>query len=255
MKVNYRIVIPARMASQRLPGKPLILINGEPLVQHVFRRAKESSAKSVVIATDSAEILDVCRAFGADVLMTSARHESGSDRIAECIDSLGWDDETLVVNLQGDEPLMPPRCLDQVAEILQSEPDAAVASLYWPIETAEQVEDSNVVKVVTDQAGRALYFSRSAIPHSRGTPVATALVEGAAWRRHIGLYAYRASALRAFTTMPVSSLEGLEKLEQLRFLEAGQTIRMAHADHFIPAGVDSPDDLERVRKILSGAAD
>lgn len=254
MRADYRIVIPARLASQRLPGKPLILINGEPLIQHVHRRARESSAKSIVIATDSAEILEACRTFGADVVMTSGDHESGSDRIAECIDVLGWNDDTLVVNLQGDEPLMPADCLDQVARVLQSAPDAAAASLYWPIETVEQVEDSNVVKVVTGHDGRALYFSRSVIPYPRGSSMATALEEGALWCRHIGLYAYRAGALRAFTSMPASPLERLEKLEQLRFVEAGQIIRMERAGHFIPAGVDSPEDLYRVREILSGAA-
>jgi 3-deoxy-manno-octulosonate cytidylyltransferase (CMP-KDO synthetase) len=255
MNADYRIVIPARMASQRLPGKPLILINGLPLIQHVYSRAKESSANSIVVATDSTEILKACHAFGADAVMTSSEHQSGSDRIAECIDTLGWTDETLVVNLQGDEPLMPAACLDQAARILNSAPDAVAASLFWPIDTAEQAEDSNVVKVVTDQAGRALYFSRSVVPYPRGTDIATAMDAGAVWHRHIGLYAYRAGALRAFTTMPVSPLERLEKLEQLRFLEAGSVIRMERADCFIPAGVDSPEDLERVQNILSGVAD
>ena len=255
MNPGYRIVIPARMASQRLPGKPLLFINGQPLIEHVYRRAMESSAQSIVIATDSAEIQSAARAFGAEAIMTSQAHESGSDRIAECIDIMAWPDETLVVNLQGDEPLMPEACLDQVAALLHKAPDADVASLYWPIESAREVEDPNVVKVVMDQAGKALYFSRSVIPYPRNSCVGTAMQGGAAWYRHIGLYAYRAGALRGYTAMSASPLEQLEKLEQLRFLEAGKVIRMEQACSAIPAGIDTPADLERVRKLISGARD
>lgn len=255
MKPAYRIVIPARMASQRLPGKPLLSIKGQPLVEHVYRRAMESSAQSVVIATDSIEIQSAARAFGAEAIMTSDAHESGSDRIAECIDIMDWPDETLVVNLQGDEPLMPAACLDQVAALLHETPDADVASLYWPIESAREVEDSNVVKVVTDRAGKALYFSRSVIPYPRNTSIGAALQGGASWYRHIGLYAYRAAALRAYTAISPSRLERLEKLEQLRFLEAGKFIRMERACSFIPAGIDTPEDLERARQLFSGARD
>jgi 3-deoxy-manno-octulosonate cytidylyltransferase (CMP-KDO synthetase) len=255
MNPGYRIVIPARMASQRLPGKPLLSIHGQSLIERVYRRAFESSAQSVVIATDSNEILSAARAFGAEAVMTSRSHESGSDRIAECIDIMAWPDETLVVNLQGDEPMMPEACLDQVAELLHKAPDADVASLYWPIESTLEVEDSNVVKVVMDQSGKALYFSRSVIPYPRNTSIGTVMQGGASWYRHIGLYAYRAGALRAFTAMSVSPLERLEKLEQLRFLEAGKVIRMEPACCVIPAGIDTPADLERVRKLLSGAGD
>lgn len=254
MNTGYRIVIPARMQSQRLPGKPLLSINGRSLIEHVYRRALESSAKSIVIATDSAEIKAAATAFGAEAIMTSAGHASGSDRIAECVDIMGWSDQALVVNLQGDEPLMPEACLDQVAGMLQKSPDADVASLYWPIDTARDVEDSNVVKVVSDRAGKALYFSRSVIPHPRNSSIEAAMREESAWYRHIGLYAYRAGALRAFTALPVSPLERLERLEQLRFLEAGKVIRMERACSFIPAGVDTPEDLERVRNLISGAA-
>jgi 3-deoxy-manno-octulosonate cytidylyltransferase (CMP-KDO synthetase) len=165
---------------------------------------------------------------------------------------MGWPDATLVVNLQGDEPLMPPNCLDQVANILQQAAGADVASLYWPIDTPAAVHDSNVVKVVVSGAGQALYFSRSVIPHPRNVSVEAALQAGAGWNRHIGLYAYRASALRAFTKMPASTLESLEKLEQLRFLEAGRRIVMECACEFIPAGVDTAEDLERVRKLQTG---
>jgi 3-deoxy-manno-octulosonate cytidylyltransferase (CMP-KDO synthetase) len=165
---------------------------------------------------------------------------------------MGWPDDTLVVNLQGDEPLMPPACLDQAAELLHQAPDADAASLYWPIDTPGEVHDSNVVKVVVSGEGRALYFSRSVIPYPRNVSVEAAMQAGARWNRHIGLYAYRAGALRAFTKMQVSPLESLEKLEQLRFLEAGRRIVMERACEFIPAGVDTVEDLERVRKLQTG---
>jgi len=249
MSAPYHIVIPARMASQRLPGKPLLDIGGRSLLEHVYRRACKASAQSVVIATDSEEICAAVASFGGDAVMTSPDHQSGSDRIAECIDIMNWPDATLVVNLQGDEPLMPPGCLDQVANILQQAAGADVASLYWPIDTPVAVHDSNVVKVVVSGAGQALYFSRSVIPHPRNVSVEAAMQAGAGWNRHIGLYAYRASALRAFTKIPVSTLESLEKLEQLRFLEAGRRIVMERACEFIPAGVDTAEDLERVRKL------
>lgn len=250
--MDYRIVIPSRMASQRLPGKPLIQFAGRSLIEHVYRRAREASARSVVIATDSREIMEVAERFGAAVVMTSSEHESGSDRIAECTEIHGWSDDTLVVNLQGDEPLMPAACLDQVAELLARTSGADVASLYWPIETGEEAGDPNVVKVVLDGAGNALYFSRSLIPYPRNRAgVAAGPSEGQKWNRHIGLYAYRAGALRSFAGMTPTPLESTEKLEQLRFLESGRRIVMARACEFIPPGVDTPEDLERVRDILS----
>ena len=251
MSAGYHIVIPARLASERLPGKPLISIGGRSLVEHVYRRACEAPALSVVIATDSKEIQDAASTFGAEVVMTAATHTSGSDRIAECTEIKGWSDETLVVNLQGDEPLMPAACLDQVAQLLMREPCADAASLYWPIETPEEVEDHNAVKVVVDSFGKALYFSRSVIPHPRNLSVSDAMQAGTVWNRHIGLYAYRAGALRAFTQMPTGPLERLEKLEQLRFLEAGRHIAMERASQFIPAGVDTPGDLERIKTLIT----
>lgn len=254
MKFEYQIVIPARLASQRLPGKPLIRIGRRTLIEHVYRRALEASAQSVVIATDSSEILEAATGFGCKAVLTSTEHESGSDRVAECADIMGWPDDTLIVNLQGDEPLMPARCLEQSAALLQENPGADVSSLYWPIDCAETIQDSNVVKVVCDLSGYALYFSRSVIPYPRGTTVDDGIRAGAGWNRHIGLYAYRASALRAFTTMKPSPLERLERLEQLRFLETGRHIVMARACEFIPAGVDTPGDLERVGNLLAGSA-
>lgn len=259
MTTPYHIVIPARMASERLPGKPLIEIAGRPLIEHVYRAARAASATQVVIATDAEAIAERARAFGAEVVMTSAAHQSGSDRIAECAERLGWDGRTVIVNLQGDEPLMPPACLDQVAELLAADSEggfaADAASLWWPMTRADEVADPNAVKVVTDSRGAALYFSRSVIPHPRGAgglaaALESALGAGAAWKRHIGLYAYRTEALQAFTAVGPGQLERLENLEQLRFLENGRRIVMAQAAEPIPAGVDTPDDLRRVRALL-----
>lgn len=249
MSGGYHIVIPARMASQRLPGKPLADLAGKPLIRRVHERAMESTADSVVIATDSREILDAANSFGAVAVMTARRHQSGSDRIAECADLLGWPDEAVIVNLQGDEPQMPARCLDQVAGLLKRMPGADVASLCRPIEDAREVADPNVVKVVMSEDGLALYFSRSAIPYARDfTTTDEALAKGTAWYRHVGVYAYRAGALRAFTSMAPTPLELTERLEQLRFLESGQRIAMAPACEPIPPGVDTPGDLQRVRE-------
>ena len=249
MNADYSIVIPARMASQRLPGKPLLEIAGRPLIEQVYRSACKAHAGDVVIATDDRKIFDAALEFGARVSMTSPDHRSGSDRIAECVDQLGWNDDHLIVNLQGDEPLMPPVCLDQVAALLAGDPGADVASLFWPLENGKEASNPNVVKVVVDQAGYALYFSRSAVPYVRiSQSVGGALESGIACKRHIGLYAYRAGALRAFTAMDATPLEETERLEQLRFLETGRQIRMARACEFIPAGVDTPEDLGRVRK-------
>lgn len=248
---KYNIVIPARMASSRLPGKLLLDIAGQPLIEHVFRRACCAAAQKVVIATDDVQILEVARGFGADVVMTSATHLSGSDRIAECSDRLDWDDQQLVVNLQGDEPLMPAVCLDQVAALLAADPAADVASLYWPLDSSEEIANPNVVKVITGQGGHALYFSRSVVPYPRNWDnLEAALQAGINWHRHVGLYAYRVKALRAFTAMQPTPMEAVEKLEQLRFLESGRKIRMAQACQFIPAGVDTEQDLERVRAII-----
>jgi len=247
----YHIVIPARLSAQRLPNKPLAMIAGRSLIEHVYRKACESNTDSVIIATDSAEVFEVAESFGANVLMTSADHLSGSDRLAECIEIMGWPDDAVVVNLQADEPLRPAVCLDQVASLLENSPDSEVASLYFPIQTAQEILDPNVVKVVLDSSQRALYFSRSAIPFPRSQSLEEAVARGLSWNRHVGLYAYRAGVLRLFTRMAPSPLESLEKLEQLRFLEAGHVISMAQAAQFIPAGVDTPADLERVRKVLA----
>ncbi|MBT8069910.1 MAG: 3-deoxy-manno-octulosonate cytidylyltransferase [Xanthomonadales bacterium] len=247
----YHIVIPARYASERLPGKVLLDLAGKPLLQHVWLRACESSAQSVVIATDDERIVIAAEQFGAQVVLTATDHKSGSDRIAECAALLGWPDDHLVVNLQGDEPLMPAACLDQVATLLDQRADCEVASLYWPITAAEEVNNPNAVKVVTDAQGRALYFSRAPIPYTRDhQSVEAAIAAGLSWKRHLGLYAYRLAALRRFTAYQPTPLELAERLEQLRIMEQGGKIAMAEACEFIPAGVDTSEDLERIRLLL-----
>lgn len=247
----YHIVIPARYASERLPGKVLLDLAGRSLLEHVWQRAGESSAESVVIATDDERIVSVAEAFGAQVVLTSPDHQSGSDRIAECAAFLNWPDEQLVVNLQGDEPLMPSACLDQVAALLDEQPDCEVASLYWPITEADEVVNSNAVKVVTDSKGRALYFSRAPIPFARSfASITDAMESGIEWKRHLGLYAYRLEALRRYTSCSPTPLEKSERLEQLRIMEQGGRIAMAQASEFIPAGIDTPQDLHRVRCLI-----
>ena len=251
MASAYHIVIPARFASERLPGKVLLDLAGQPLLQYVWQRACESAAESVVIATDDERIVSAAGAFGARVVLTSADHQSGSDRIAECAATLSWPDDHLVVNLQGDEPLMPPACLDQVAALLDQRPDCEVASLYWPIDEAGEVQNPNAVKVVTDAKDRALYFSRSPIPYARSyTSISAAMSGGVVWKRHLGLYAYRLAALRRYTSCTPTPLEKSERLEQLRIMEQGGRIAMAAACEFIPAGIDTAEDLERVRNLI-----
>lgn len=247
----YHIVIPARYASERLPGKVLLDLAGKSMLQHVWQRAVDSSAESVVIATDDERIVAVAESFGAQAVLTGTDHQSGSDRIAECAQLLAWPDENLVVNLQGDEPLMPPACLDQVAALLDQRADCEVASLYWPITESGEVQNPNAVKVVTDAENRALYFSRASIPYTRDyAGVDEALHAGFEWKRHLGLYAYRLEALRRFTACPPTPLEMAERLEQLRIMEQGGRIAMARACEFIPAGIDTADDLNRVRHLI-----
>lgn len=249
--IPYNIVIPARYASERLPGKVLRPIGGQPLLQYVWQCAIQSSAQATVIATDDPRIVEAAEAFGAQVVLTGTDHQSGSDRIAECAMLSGWSGDQLVVNLQGDEPLMPPACLDQVAALLDARPDCEVASLYWPIEEAAEVLNPNAVKVVVDADDRALYFSRSPIPFARAYEnISVAMAQGISWKRHLGLYAYRLSALQRFTAKARTPLEQAESLEQLRIMEQGGSIAMARACEFIPAGVDTAEDLQRVRDII-----
>ncbi len=249
---DFRVVIPARYASTRLPGKPLIEIAGKPMLAHVHARACESGAAEVLIATDDARIADVATAFGATVCMTAATHGSGTDRIAELAEQRGWSDDTLVVNLQGDEPLMPPQLIRQVAEDLAIHGRASCATLGAPIRDAQSLFDPNVVKVVCDAAGFALYFSRAPIPWARDAFAVArdALPTQGPWLRHIGLYAYRAGLLRCYRSLSPAPLESVEALEQLRLLWHSLPIHLALACCEPGPGVDTPEDLDRVRASL-----
>ncbi len=250
------IAIPARFGSSRLPGKPLRLLAGEPLIAHVIRRAQALGRVRVVVATDDMRIAEVAERMGVEACLTRADHVSGSDRLAECADRLGLADDTILVNLQGDEPLMPQACLAQVAKALLKHPEAAIATLVERISEAEQLFDPNVVKVVCDRAGFARYFSRAPIPYARDAFALTQaeLPRGLPALRHIGLYAYRVGALRRFTALPRSPLEHFESLEQLRALEHGLPIVVELAAEPVPAGVDTQADLFRVAGQLGGAS-
>jgi 3-deoxy-manno-octulosonate cytidylyltransferase (CMP-KDO synthetase) len=241
-------VIPARYASTRLPGKPLLDIGGQPMIQHTWMRARESGAAQVVIATDDQRIADVARGFGADVCMTSNAHESGTDRIAEVARQLDWADADIVVNLQGDEPLMPPALLDQVAAALGESPDASMSTLAVQLD-AEQVFDSNAVKVVCDRHGMALYFSRASIPWKRGQ-FEKGSEDARGMLRHLGIYAYRVGFLHRYVTWAPAPLEQQESLEQLRVLWNGERVVVDVAAQAPPPGVDSEADYQRLLRRL-----
>ncbi len=244
----YHIVIPARYGSTRLPAKALADINGKPLVYWVWRQAMQSKAVSVTVATDDVRIQEAMMIHGAEVVMTDPDHPSGTDRLAEVARLNDWDSSAIVVNLQGDEPLMPVANLEQVADLLNGHPEASIATLCEPIETADAFHDTSVVKVVADASGRAHYFSRSPIPHVRGADMMFVPAEA---RRHVGLYAYRVSFLADFASQPVAPLEQLESLEQLRALHCGHEIRIADAIEPVPAGVDTQKDLDAVRRLMA----
>lgn len=251
---DFKVVIPARYASQRLPGKPLLDIGGKSMLEHVYERASESGAEEVVIATDDERIRDAASAFCDRVCMTSTQHRSGTDRIAEVVEQLAWPDNVLVVNLQGDEPLMPPGLLTQVAESLESHPLADMATLAVPLNLTEQLFDNNCVKVVSDKNGYALYFSRATIPWKRDQFAADEAVQQS-WLegvfRHLGIYAYRAGFLGGYARLSVSPIERMESLEQLRVLWNGGRIAVSIADQVPPAGIDTPEDLARVAAVIS----
>ena len=251
----FRIVIPARHASTRLPGKPLLPIAGEPMIVHVHRLALRAGAAEVVVATDDARIRDACLAAGAAVEMTATHHASGTDRIAEIARRRGWAGEDIVVNVQGDEPLMPPALIGQVAELLAATPGAALATLATPVVSDAEYLDPNVVKVVARADGMALYFSRAPIPWDRDAAANRA--RGASShhgsRRHLGLYAYRVSALLALADAAPVELERRERLEQLRALALGLAVVVADAEALPGPGVDTPDDLARADALLRGA--
>ncbi len=251
----FTVVIPARYASSRLPGKPLADIGGQPMIRHVYEQACKSSAGRVLVATDDDRVGTTCREFGAEVVMTSPDHVSGTDRLQEVVASLGLTDDARVVNVQGDEPLMPPELIDQVADALEQFPDAAISTLCERITAPGDLFNPNVVKVVRDTDGYAHYFSRAPIPWSRndwapGVVPASLPEDYRAWR-HIGLYGYRASLLNRFVSWPPAPTEMVESLEQLRALYHGARIHVSEAVIAPPAGVDTPADLERVRRYLA----
>ncbi len=250
--MSFRVVIPARYASTRLPGKPLIDIGGKPMLQHVHARALESGASEVVIATDDERIRAAAEVFGARVCMTAAHHRSGSERLAEVITRLGYGEDEVIVNLQGDEPLMPPALLSQVAAGLLEHPAAPMATLCTPITSAEELFDPNAVKVVRDARGFALYFSRAPIPWDRDAFAEQphTLPAGARHYRHLGIYAYRAGFLARYVATPACELETRESLEQLRVLWMGEKIHVAEAAALPGPGVDTLADLERVRALI-----
>ena len=252
MTTVFTVVIPSRFASTRLPGKPLLLIAGKPMIQHVWEQASKSSAQRVVVATDDARIEEACKGFGAEVVMTREDHNSGTDRLAEVAAKLGLAPDAIVVNVQGDEPLIPPSVIDQVAENLAAHPEARMATLAEPIEDVQALFNPNVVKVVSDLNGLALTFSRATLPWAREAFAQhpDVLPADVPFRRHIGIYAYRAGFLQDFVAWGPCWLENTEALEQLRALWHGVRIHVADALIAPPTGVDTPEDLERVRRLL-----
>lgn len=248
----FSVVVPARFASTRLPGKPLLDIAGAPMVVHVARRAAGSGARAVVVATDHEGIAQAVRRHGFDAEMTDPGHASGTDRIAEVARRRGWPPEHIVVNVQGDEPLIDPALVREVAGTLAADPDAAIATACCPITDAREFLDPNAVKVVLDARGRALYFSRAPIPFPRdhAPDPAAPLPDGLPAHRHIGLYAYRTAFLAAYAGLAPAPIERHEALEQLRAMWHGYAICVAVCPRSPPAGVDTPADLERVRKLL-----
>ncbi len=250
--MSFKVVIPARLGSTRLPRKVLRLLAGKPLVQHVWEAAGLAGAEEVVIATDAAEVQDACAAFGADVRLTAATHASGTDRVNEIAQAAGWGAQTVVVNLQGDEPMMPPALIRQIADLVAGDAAADLASLCHPVHALDEWRNPNVVKVVMDDAGYALYFSRAPIPWPRDGSSAQSprLPDGLA-HRHIGLYAYRVAALARFSALPAAALENCEALEQLRALANGLRIRMGVTMQPPPRGVDTEEDLQALAAMMA----
>lgn len=256
-KLDFVVVIPARFGSTRLPGKPLLPIAGRPMIEHVYQRGLEAGASRVVVATDDRRIMDAVRGFAGEAMMTSADHVSGTDRLAEVADLLQLDDETIVVNLQGDEPLMPGALVRRAAEALVQHSAAGISTLAAPIREPADIMNPNVVKVVLDARGFALYFSRAPIPWMRGE-----YVMGEAMRalpkqpvyRHFGLYGYRAGVLRTLARSAVAPLEQAESLEQLRALVLGMGIRVELVEQELARGVDTQEDLHEVERLMARSA-
>lgn len=249
---GIHIVIPARYASTRLPGKPLLNIAGKPMILHVLDRALESGYTDVVVATDDQRIADVVSASGHQVMLTSPDHESGTDRLAEVATKHGWANEDIVVNLQGDEPLIPPEVIQQLVTLLSGDDAAEMATLMTPIHTIEDLLNPNIVKAVVGEFKQALYFSRAPIPYPREAfAVDKSAMPAGKYYRHLGMYAYRVKALKTIPTLPPTTLEQLEKLEQLRPLANGMRILLGIVDRALGHGVDTIHDLNRVQKYFN----
>ncbi|MGJ0636652.1 3-deoxy-manno-octulosonate cytidylyltransferase [Xenorhabdus bovienii] len=246
----FTVIIPARFASTRLPGKPLADIHGKPMIVRVMERAIRSGANRVIVATDNQAVFDAVTAAGGEACMTSAHHHSGTERLAEVIDQYQFADDEIIVNVQGDEPLIPEQIIKQVADNL-AEIDAGMATLAVQIQDAEEAFNPNAVKVVMDAQGYALYFSRATIPWERDRFMQSKDTVGDNFLRHIGLYAYRAGFIRRYVQWAPSPLESIEMLEQLRVLWYGEKIHVAKALQAPGAGVDTPEDLEAVRKAFA----
>ncbi|GBE09432.1 3-deoxy-manno-octulosonate cytidylyltransferase [bacterium BMS3Bbin11] len=244
--MSFHIIIPARFESTRLPGKPLLDIAGKPMIQHVYERATEAGAASVTVATDNLQVEQVVRGFGGNACLTNDRHVSGTDRLAEAVQIIGLSDNDMVVNLQGDEPLMPASLISHVAQTLQNDKQAVVATASILINDPTQISDPNVVKVVADSVGHALYFSRSTIPCLRDV---NSDHEPRIFR-HIGLYAYRCGYLSEFSQLEPCVLEQVEALEQLRVLWYGGKIAVMETTEDPGHGVDTPEDLQKVRALF-----
>ena len=259
MSVSFKAVVPARFASSRLPAKPLADIAGKPMVVRVMERAQESGASEVWVATDHAGVADAVRSAGGNVIMTRPDHPTGTDRLGEVVTTLGWHDDEIVVNVQGDEPLIDPAVVAGVARCLDTDPESSIATAAHVIHSAEEFLNPAVVKVVCDRNGRAQYFSRAPIPFARDAfavgqvSAGLPLPEGLAPLRHVGLYAYRVGFLRAYGALESSPFERIEMLEQLRALWHGYRIRVEVLHEAPLAGVDTPEDLERVRAYFAPA--
>lgn len=249
----FRVVIPARLASTRLPGKPLLDIAGQPMILRVWQQALASGAVDVCVATDERSVLDCVVAAGGKAVLTRADHASGTDRLAEVVESQGWDDEEIVVNVQGDEPLIEPALIRAVAQTLDEDAEAMVSTAAHPFDEADTFFNPNVVKVVCDARGHALYFSRAPIPWARDDFMHSreVLPQQLPVLRHVGIYAYRAGFLRRYAQLAPSPLEQWEALEQLRVMWHGYRIAVRVVEDAPAAGVDTPADLERVRAVFA----
>ena len=252
----FTVIIPARFNSSRLPGKPLAMIANQTMIQRVYEQAISSAASKVIVATDDARVVAVVKAFGGEVCMTRSTHSSGTDRLQEVCSQYRLSDQDIVVNVQGDEPLIPPSVINQVADNLQKNTQTAIATLSEPIVNLDDFNNPNVVKVVKDNANCALYFSRASIPCHRDTNAfngAGPTNHDALIQRHIGIYGYRVDALNEFVSWPVAALEAIECLEQLRFLANGKKIHVEQSVEAVPGGIDTPADLIRINALFVGA--